>query len=143
MISGIQSNLIEDVKINHCYFATAESLAKSTSDSSDGSDAGWKTIQVPELEDAYPDLSRFGPMPTNGFFLRHVRNIEMAHVEIASSSPDPRPAFWLEDVRRADFFAITASRKPNFVLRNVSELRMLWSRAAGDTTIGHTLDEIL
>jgi hypothetical protein len=75
MISGIQSNLIEDVKINHCYFATAESLAKSTSDSSDGSDAGWKTIQVPELEDAYPDLSRFGPMPTNGFFLRHVRNI--------------------------------------------------------------------
>ena len=67
----------------------------------------------------------------------------MSHVEIASSAPDARPAFWLEDVHRADFFAVTAPSQANFALRNVSDLRILWSRAAKDTTLQQVANEII
>jgi hypothetical protein len=103
----------------------------------------WHTIQVPEIEDAYPELLRFGPTPSNGFFIRHLKNLEMSHVEIAPANADPRPAFWLEDVRRADFFAITAPPQPNFSLHNVSDLRILWSRATKDTTLATAANQTL
>ena len=67
----------------------------------------------------------------------------MSHIEIAPANEDPRPAFWLEDVRRADFFAITAPSQPNFALRNVSELRIQWSRAAKDTTLDEASDQTI
>ena len=89
------------------------------------------------MEDKYPEPSMFGPMPASGFFLRHVRNIEMSHVEIAAASPDARPAFYLQDVERADFFAVTAPRgaEGSFALHDVKDLRIGWSRAAEDITI--------
>ena len=64
----------------------------------------------------------------------------MAHVEVAAAYADPRPAFWLEEVHRADFFAVTVQRPDsvtqlNFALCNVADLRILWSRAAKDTTL--------
>jgi len=143
MLSVIRSNLIEDIKINNCYFANTGLPATIDSSANAKPFPDWRTIQVPEVEEAYPDLNRFGPMPSSGFFLRHLKNIEMSHVEIASSKPDPRPALWLEDVHRADFFAITAPPKPNFVLRDVTDLRILWSRAAKDTTLTAAANQIL
>jgi hypothetical protein len=83
----------------------------------------------------------FGTMPASGFFLRHVRNLEMSHVEIANATPDARPAVYLHDVERADFFAITAPRTAApggtgaFALHKVRDLRIGWSRAADDTTL--------
>jgi polygalacturonase len=143
VLSGIPSNLIEDVKINNCYFGNTGLPATVDASANAKPFPDWRTIQVPELEDAYPDLNRFGPMPSSGLFIRHLKNLEMAHVEVASTNPDPRPAFWLEDVHRADFFAITAPLKPNFVLRNVTDLRILWSRAAKDATLANAADQIL
>ena len=96
----------------------------------------WHTIKVPEIEDAYPELLRFGPTPCNAFFVRHLKNLEMSHVEVSPANADPRPAIWLEDVHRADFFAVTApTASPNFSLHNVTDLRIGWSRAAKDTTL--------
>lgn len=143
MLSGIPSNLIEDVKINNCYFANAG--VPTTLGSGDRAKPfpDWHTIQVPENEVGYPDLGRFGPTPSSGFFIRHLKNIEMSHVEIASSRPDPRPALWLEDVQRADFYAITAPPKPNFVLRKVTDLSILSSRAAKDTKLAVASDQIV
>ena len=59
----------------------------------------------------------------------------MSHVEVEPESPDTRPAFYLEDVHRADFFAITAPPQPNFTLKNITDLRIFWSRATKDTTL--------
>jgi hypothetical protein len=60
----------------------------------------------------------------------------MSHVEVAPAAADPRPTFWLDDVHRADFFAVTApTANPNFSLHNVTDLRIGWSRAAKDTSI--------
>ena len=145
LISGVPDNWIEDVKVSNCYFghtglpkqmhANWGEVSKPMPD--------WHNIQVPEIEDAYPELLRFGPTPCNGFFIRHLHNLEMSHVEIAPSNPDPRPAFWLEEVRRADFFAITAPRQENFALHNVSDFRLLWSRAANDVTLSEAADKLL
>jgi polygalacturonase len=143
LLSGIPSNLIEDVKINNCYFATAGLPATLGSGATAKPFPDWRTIQVPENEDGYPDLGRFGATPCNGLFIRHLKNLEMSHVEVVSANPDPRPAFWLEDVHRADFFAITAPLQPNFALHKVTDFRVLWSRAAKDATIASAADQIL
>jgi hypothetical protein len=47
----------------------------------------------------------------------------------------------LEDVERADFFAITAPGEKNFALRRVKDLRILWSRAAKDVSVAAVEDE--
>ena len=99
ILSGIPTNAIEDVKLSNIFVETAG-----------GATADAAELEPPEKEDAYPEPSMFGQMPSSGFFLRHIRNLEMSHVEIANATPDARPAFYLQDVERADFFAITAPR---------------------------------
>ena len=143
ILSGIPSNLIEDVKIANCYFANAGLPTVLGSGDRAKPFPDWRTILVSENEDGYPDPGRFGPTPSKGLFVRHLRNIEVSHVEIESSAPDPRPAVWLEDVHRADFFAFTAPAQPNFELHHVTDFRILWSRAAKDTTLATALDQLL
>ncbi len=145
IFSGIPSNRIEDVKLNNCYFGhrglPQEALAGWGNESKPMPD--WRTLQVPEIEDAYPELLRFGPTPCNGFFIRHLKDLEMAHIEIEPTNADPRPAFWMEDVHRADCFAITAPPQPNFALHQVTDLRIFWSRAAPDTTLASVADRTI
>jgi polygalacturonase len=130
ILSGIPGYAIEDVKLSNIYI---ENLGGATADAA--------AIKVPEKEDSYPEPGMFGQMPSLGFFMRHMRNVEMSHVELATLAPDARPAFYLEDVDRADFFAITAPRaggqsaSGNFALDNVKDLRIGWSRAAADTVL--------
>jgi polygalacturonase len=143
IFSGIASNLIEDVKLSNCFFGHRGLPRNVGHGTRSRPMPDWRTIQVPEQEAGYPELSSFGATPSNGFFIRHLKNLEMSHVEVAPASADPRPAFWLEDVHRADFFAITAPPQPNFALHNVSDLRILWSRAAKDTTLAAAADQTL
>lgn len=140
ILSGIPSNLIEDVKLSNCYFGH-QGLPKKMRVEWGETFApmpDWHRINVPEKEDAYPEVFHFGPTPCHGFFIRHLRNLEMSHVEIAPQNPDARPAFWLEDVHRADFFAVTAPPQKNFALTHVTEFRLSWSRAASDTDLKDT-----
>ena len=140
VFSGIPENAIEDVKVADCYFEhRGLELSKDPSKPS----LDWRTRKVPEIEEEYPDLNRFIQTPANGFFVRHLNRLDMSHVEIKPIQQDPRPAFWLEDVHRADFFAITAPPQPNFALHNVSGLRILWSHAAKDTTREQVADETI
>jgi polygalacturonase len=134
ILSGIPGNSIEDVKLSNIYVETAG-----------GATADTAQIVPPEREDSYPEPSMFGPMPASGFYLRHVRNLEMSHVEIANTTPDARPAFYLHDVERADFFAITAPHTDNgvFALHNVKDFRIGWSRAAADTILSSADSKLL
>jgi len=145
LISGIPSNLIEDVKLSNCFFGH-EGLPKRMRVGWGDAFAPmpeWRTIKVPENEDGYPEILRMGPTPSHGFFVRHLRNLEMSHVEVSPLASDPRPAFWLEDVHRADFFAITAPRQQNFSLHGVSDLRVAWSRAGKDANIDKAEDQVI
>jgi polygalacturonase len=134
ILSGIPGYAIEDVKLSNIY---VETLGGATSDAA--------KVQPPELEDKYPEPGMFGATPASGFFLRHIRNLEMSHVEIANTKPDARPAFSLVDVERADFFAITAPRNSagNFALHGVKDLRIGWSRAAADTSLPEADGKVL
>jgi polygalacturonase len=131
IFSGIPENLIEDVKLSNCFFGHTGLPTSALLNFGDQAKAmpDWKTIVVPEIETEYPELLKFGPTPSSGFFIRHLKRLEMSHIEIAPTNPDPRPAFYLEDVHRADFFAITAPPQANFTRKNVTDMRILWSRA--------------
>ena len=128
ILSGIPGYTIDDVKLANIYIQTAG-----------GGTAEQAQRQVPEDEHGYPEPGRFGITPSSGFFLRHMRNLEMSHVEIANATADARPAFYLDDVNRPDFFAITAP--PNdgnaFSLHSVNDLRIGWSRAAADVNLAN------
>ncbi len=126
ILSGIPGYPIEDVKLSNIYIETAGGAPDAAAQ-----------VQPPEFENKYPEPGMFGAMPASGFFLRHLRNLEMSHVEIANSTPDARPAFYLTGVERADFFAVTAPRSANgtFALHDVKNLRIGWSRAAADVAI--------
>jgi polygalacturonase len=134
VLSGTPGYPIEDVKLSNIYVETVG-----------GGTAEDAKIEPQELESKYPDPQMFGPMPASGFFMRHMRNVEMSHVEIANSTPDARPAFYLTDVERADFFAITAARGKDgaFALHGVKDLRIGWSRATADTTLSSVDHKIL
>jgi hypothetical protein len=76
----------------------------------------------------------FGPIPAQEFIFRHVRNLELSHTEVQPVAPDPRPAFYLDDVERADFIAVTAPKgPPAFSLHNVTDFRVAISRAIAHT----------
>lgn len=134
ILTGIPGNLIEDVKLSNIYIETAG-----------GGTAEMAKTVPPELEDGYPDPHRFGPIPASAFFLRHMRNVEMSHIEIANATADARPVFHLNEVDRADFFAITTPRAAEgaFALHNVKDLRIGWSRAAADTVMSTADNKVL
>src|SRR5580704_16022130 len=126
ILSGITGSPIRDVKISNVYIQQKG-----------GGSADDAKIVMPQNDDKYPDPGMFGPTtPSQGFFLRHVTNLEMSHVEVQPATPDQRPSFYLEDVNRVDFIAVTApTTPPAFSLNKVTDLRILLSRAAKDTQL--------
>ena len=133
ILSGIAGYPIEDIKISNLYMQHKGG----------GTPEQAKAIP-PEQADKYPDPAMFGPMPSQGFFLRHLRNLEMSHVEVAAMSTDVRPSFVLTDVERADFIAVTAPATPKaFSLRGVQDLRVSLSRAAKDAVVTSADDQML
>ena len=77
-------------------------------------------------------------MPAHGFYIRHVKNIQMSDIEIVSLTEDARPAVVLNDVQRADFSHIKiprAANVPAFVLSNVEDFSISRSKPLPDTQI--------
>jgi hypothetical protein len=126
ILSGIPGYAIEDVKLSNIYIHHQG-----------GGTAETAKIVMPENIEKYPDPPMFGTdTASQGFFLRHINNLEMSHVEIAPAQPDARPSFYLEEVNRADFIAVTAPTSPAaFALNKVTDLRIAISRAAKDTQL--------
>ncbi len=125
ILSGIPGHPIEDIKISQFYM-----------DHRGGQSRAQSLIDPPERIEAYPDPDMFGPMPSQGFFLRHLKNIEFSHIEIAPQTADERPSFVLQDVNRSDFLAITAPKLiPAFDLRSGSDFRVHLSRATPDNIL--------
>lgn len=126
-ISGIPGHLIEDVKlsdilIQHRGGGTEADAAR----------------QVPELEAQYPEPTMFGATPSHGFYLRHVKGLEVSNVEIEALNPDARPAFVLDDVRDCEFSRIKAPANASagtFLLKHVEEFSLTNCKTAPDTKL--------
>ncbi len=52
----------------------------------------------PELGTGYPEPGKIGVMPAYGVFARHVRNLELANINLGFDSEDLRPAMVCSDV---------------------------------------------
>ena len=126
IISGIPGHAVEDIKISDCTFLHGG-----------GGTAEMAALQPAERPDDYPEPARFGPLPAQHFYLRHVRNVEFSNVELASVAADARPSFWLGDVSGADFLHVKLPRRagPAYVLNDVSDFRMLSNRGFNDISI--------
>jgi len=120
IVSGIPGHPIEGVKLSNIQVLHQGGGTKEDA-----------AIKPPERENAYPEPTMFGTMPSHGFFIRHVKGIELSHVEIGCVKEDARPAFVLEDVQGADFSHIKAPHPPDvptFALHNVQDFDVHQSR---------------
>jgi polygalacturonase len=128
IIGGVPGHPVEDIKISNCYF-----LGKG------GGTAETTAVQPPEQVNEYPEPYRFGPLPAQHFFIRHARNLELNHVELATVTADARPCFWLADVNGADLFRIklpqTPGGGPALLLNAVSDFRISGSRGVKDMSL--------
>lgn len=128
IITGIPGHAIEDLRLSNIII-----------EHQGGGTREQAAIRVPEKEKEYPDPDMFGPMPAQGFFLRHIRGLEMDRISIMAQKADQRPGFVLQDVQRAEFVRVqtpTASGAPIFVLEGVSQFRLRDSPPVADITVG-------
>jgi polygalacturonase len=127
IVAGIPGHPIEDVKISDIMVVH-----------SGGGSAGDAQLQLPEKEKDYPEPTMFGTTPAHGFFIRHVRGLEMHGVKIEHAGADARPAFVLDDVESAEFGRIKAGSDagvPTFSLRNVKDFSVYRSKPVKDTEV--------
>ncbi len=135
ILSGIPGHRIQDVQIGDVYIqhqggGTREQAA----------------LRLPEMENGYPEPTMFGISPAQGFYLRHVQNIDMSHVEIASLTSDDRPDFALENVSGAEFLRIRTQKVqgvPTFYLQNVDNFSCSLSRGIPNTTLDDVTEKTL
>ncbi len=125
IISGIPGHPIEDVRLSNIRIYYQGGGTKEQA-----------ALEPPEKEDTYPEPTMFGEMPAYGFFIRHVKALQMNDVEVSYLNEDARPAFVLNDVRGADFYRLRAQRGlnlPTFVLKDVGDFSIQQSRPLADT----------
>ena len=80
----------------------------------------------------------FGEIPAYGFFIRHVRGIEMNDVEVSYLKDDARSPFIFSDVKAADLRHIKARHAqdvPSFVLNEVEDFSVQQSQPLPDTNL--------
>jgi polygalacturonase len=113
IISGIPGYMIEDVQLSNIRIYAKGGGTKEQA-----------ALEPPERENIYPEPSMFGELPAYGFFIRHIKGLQMRDVEVSYLSPDLRPAFVLNNVKGAEFIHVKAQKEgdvPTFVLKNVSD----------------------
>jgi polygalacturonase len=54
---------------------------------------------LPELENHYPESTKWGNLPSFGLFIRHSENINLNNVELRLKNSDARPAIIADDVK--------------------------------------------
>ena len=50
-------------------------------------------VPADEKEKEYPEGTMWGPLPAQGFFLRHARNIEFQNIDVRALQADERPVY--------------------------------------------------
>jgi polygalacturonase len=135
IIASIPGHRVEDIKISDVYLHQVG-----------GGTAAMAALNPPELEDKYPEPTMSGDLPATGFFARHVKNLEISGVEIATEMADARPAVVLDDVEGADFFRLKfpMRRKGDQIrLKSVRDFRLFGCQFYGDSSVDQTNDKLI
>jgi polygalacturonase len=129
LVLGMPGYDIEDIKLSNITLLIKGGAPKEQAD-----------LVVPEKEKAYPDPQEFGKMPAYGFFIRHVKNIEMTNIEMKLENEDSRPPIILEDVKGASFVNVKAPHAkdvPSFILKNVTDFKTVQCGTVPDKIINN------
>ena len=127
LILGMPGFDIEDVKISNITLLIKGGAPKEQAD-----------LVVAEKEKAYPDPQEFGKMPAYGFFIRHVKNLEMSNIEMKLENEDFRPPIMLEDVKGVTLTNVKAPHAkdvPTFILKNVTDFKSIQCGSVPDKKI--------
>jgi polygalacturonase len=127
IIAGLPDHPIEDVLLSNIRIQYRGGGTKEQA-----------ALDPPEKETSYPEPSMFGDIPAYGFFVRHVRGIQMHHINVQYMKDDQRPAFIFDDVKSADLWNIKAQNNTGistFLLKNVEDFHIGSSWPVNDTYI--------
>src|SRR6059058_2313749 len=110
IISGIPGHEIEDLTLSNIriYYKGGGSKQQAA-------------LEPAEKETDYPEPAMFGEIPAYGFFIRHVRGIEMSGVNVSYLKDDARAPFIISDAKSVEFRNLKAQRSsgvPAFILRD-------------------------
>jgi polygalacturonase len=129
ILSGLPGHWIEDVKMSDIMIVHPG-----------GGTTGDAERRLPEKEKDYPEPNMFGTTPSHGFFIRHVKGLEMNGIKIEHAGKDLRPAFVVDDVEGVEFGGIKVARTagvPSFALSNVKDLSVYRSKPVPDTELAN------
>ena len=132
-ISGIPGNDIEDVNISHVQFFVEGGGTKEQS-----------TIKPPEKENAYPEPTMFGTLPSYGFYIRHAKGITFSDIKIRTAQKDYRPAIALDDVKDVVFRFLDIPKienTPLFQLKKTDGFSLFQSPPYADKKIDQAINE--
>jgi polygalacturonase len=122
IISGVPGHQIQDLQLHHIYIQHRGGGTKEQAGN-----------MPAENEQKYPEPNMFGNMPSQGFYLRHVKNVTMSDIEIVAMSEDARPALMMQNVEGADLFHIkTPVGAPVLDLHDCKDVTALWVRGLKD-----------
>lgn len=122
IVSGVPGFDIEDVKFQHIHIQHRGGGTKEQA-----------AIVPSEDEHKYPEPNMFGTMPSQGFYVRHAKNIELSDIEIAAISEDARPGFVFQDVNSVDCFHLKSpANAPVLVLHDSKNIQARWVRGVKD-----------
>lgn len=89
IISGIPGHCVEDVTLDHIRIHYRGGYTPQDA-----------SVSVPEQEKVYPEPWMFGTIPASGFFLRHIRGLQITDCHYSFEQPDSRPLYTEIDVVR-------------------------------------------
>jgi len=113
IISGIPGHDIEDVTLNNIRIYYKGGGTKEQA-----------ALQPAEKENDYPEPAMFGEIPAYGFFIRHVRGLQMNGVHLSVLKEDARAPFIISDGKSIELRNIKASHAagvPSFILNGVQD----------------------
>lgn len=131
IISGIPGHEIEDLRLNNIriYYKGGGTKAQAM-------------LTPPEKENEYPEPAMFGEIPAYGFFIRHIRGLEMNNVHVNYLNNDARSPFIIADAVGIDLRHIKAEHGvgvPSFILKNVEDFSIQQSYPLRDLRLTKVL----
>jgi len=135
IISGVPGHDIEDITLSNIriYYKGGGTTQQAA-------------LDPPEKETDYPEPTMFGEIPVYGFFVRHVRGIEMKNVKVSYLKDDARAPFMFSDAKSVDLREITAphgSGVPSFILKNIEDFSLQQSWPLQDVRMGKVMSRQL
>jgi polygalacturonase len=111
LISGVPGHDIEDVTLQNIRIYYRGGGTKQQA-----------ALQPPEKETDYPEPTMFGEIPAYGFFIRHVRGLEMNNVSVSYLKDDARAPFIINDGKSIELRNVKAAHAagiPTFILSDI------------------------